>query len=64
MLCGVPAGRRVQSGSDFRTLLTISPTESPSKAGRPVSISNRTQPNAQTSLARSASCAFACSGLM
>ena len=36
----------------------------PGKAGRPVSISKSTHPNAHTSEVRSAACPFACSGDM
>jgi hypothetical protein len=61
---GTSGGSRVQSGSLLMTLASVSPMSSPSKGLRPVSISNSTQPNAQTSLRLSADRPFACSGLM
>ncbi len=61
---GSAAGSAVQSGSPRRIAASVSETSSPSNARFPVSISNSTQPNAQTSLRLSAARPFACSGLM
>jgi CIC family chloride channel protein len=61
---GVPAGKAFQSGSTFRTDPRTSLTDSPSNARRPLSISYRTQPNAQTSDVRSTCWPRACSGLI
>src|SRR5215471_15206890 len=61
---GVSAGSRVQSGSLLITAASVSVTSSPGNARVPVSISYSTQPNAHTSLRRSAGRPFACSGDM
>ena len=56
------------SASQFGSRVTIAPrtsvTVSPANAGRPISISNATQPNAQTSARLSTGFPRACSGLM
>ena len=61
---GSVAGNAVQSGSDLTTDEMISVASSPSNAFLPVSISNSTQPNAQTSVRLSTARPRACSGLM
>ena len=61
---GVSAGSVAQSGSFSRMPATMSERVLPSKARRPVSISNSTQPNAQMSVRRSTGAPRACSGLM
>jgi len=60
----VSEGSAPQSGSARSTAASVSEIVSPANNGRPVSISRRTQPNAQTSLRVSAARPFACSGLM
>ena len=64
MLAGVCAGRALQSGSRSRIAAIVSETVSPRNAGRPVSISYSTQPNAQMSVRLSTAFPRACSGLM
>ena len=61
---GASGGKAFQSGSRASTEASTSDTSSPSNARLPVSISNRTHPNAQMSLRLSAARPFACSGLM
>ena len=58
------AGRADQSGSPLITAAKVSATVSPANARRPVTISYRTHPKAQTSVLRSAGFPRACSGLM
>ena len=62
--CGTSAGSASQFGSRRTTAPSTSVLSSPSNARLPVSISYRTQPNAQMSQRLSASCPFACSGDM
>src|SRR4051812_44988114 len=57
-VCGVSAGSLAKLGSLLSTLARVSLTVSPANAGTPVSISYRTQPNAQTSERLSAACPF------
>ena len=64
MLAGVCAGRALQSGSRSRIAAIVSEIVSPRNAGRPVSISYNTQPNAQMSVRLSTGFPRACSGLM
>ena len=59
---GVAAGSFSSAGVSRITDASVSVTVSPPNAGRPVSISNSTQPNAQTSDRLSADRPFACSG--
>ena len=61
---GVVGGSASHGGDFVRTKASVSETSSPSKARLPVSISNRTHPNAQMSLRLSAGRPFACSGDM
>jgi len=58
------SGRRSQSGSVLRMAARVSERVSPGKAGRPVSISNKTQPKAQMSVRLSTALPRVCSGLM
>ena len=57
-------GSNDHSTSRASTNANTSDGVSPGNARRPVSISNRTQPNAKMSLRRSALCPRACSGAM
>jgi hypothetical protein len=59
---GTVEGSAVKSGSRWRTIESVSETSSASEARIPVSISKRTQPNAQTSVRLSTSFPRACSG--
>lgn len=61
---GVPTGRVSKRGSTRSTFDSVREMSSSSNARLPVSISNRTQPNAQRSLRRSAGLPRACSGLI
>ena len=61
---GSLGGSSVQSGSSSSTDAIVTATSSPANARRAVSISYRTQPNAQTSLRLSTTRPLACSGLM
>ena len=56
--------KRCQAASALKTPPRISPKVSPSNAARAVSISYNTHPNAHTSVVRSVSLPFACSGDM
>ena len=64
MLSGVVAGKSAQSGSRSRIAAMWSETVSPGNAIWPVSISYKTQPNAQTSARLSTALPRACSGDM
>ena len=64
MAGGVSAGSRDQSGSTFSTDASVSETDSPANAWRPLSISYSTAPNDQISERRSAALPLACSGDM
>jgi hypothetical protein len=64
MPAGTSGGSARQSGSSFSTDAIACETVSPSNARRPVSISNRTAPNAHRSVRRSTGRPAACSGLM
>ena len=62
---GVAAGSAAQSGSRSRIAASdVGDSSSPANAGRPVSISYSTQPNAQMSVRLSTAWPRACSGLM
>ena len=61
---GMSGGSAFQSGSFVSVAAMTSDSVSPSNGVRPVSIANRTQPNAQMSVRLSTSCPRACSGLM
>jgi hypothetical protein len=61
---GVAAGSACQSGSRSTVAAMISPSVSPRNAVLPVSISYRTQPNAQMSVRVSTGFPHACSGDM
>jgi serine/threonine protein kinase len=61
---GVDPGSRLHSGSRSRMAASASLTVWPANARRPVSSSNRTQPNAQMSARVSTGMPRACSGLM
>src|SRR5262245_30886419 len=61
---GTSAGSALQSGSPLMIDASTTATSSPSNAGLAVSISYRTQPNAQRSLRLSAALPRACSGDM
>ena len=61
---GVLTGSSCQSGSCSMILTSTSESVSPANARCPVSISNSTQPNAQTSVRLSTASPRACSGLM
>jgi hypothetical protein len=57
-------GTPARSGSCFNAAARISPTSSPRKSGRPVSISYSRQPKDQMSVRASSSLPEACSGDM
>jgi hypothetical protein len=61
---GVAGGSSDQSGSFISTIASVSETSSPVDGRRPVSISYRTQPNAQMSARLSTALPRACSGAM
>ena len=63
-LDGVDGGSAFQSGSRSRIFAIVSEVVAPGNARRPVSISYKTQPNAQISVRASTACPRACSGLM
>src|SRR5579863_5781475 len=61
---GVGAGSALQSGSTFKTIASVSVTDSPGNARFPLSNSNSTAPNDQISQRRSTVLPRACSGAM
>ena len=61
---GTSCGTALQSGSRVRMFESVSEIVPPAKADRPVNMSNRVQPNAQTSARLSIGLPRACSGLM
>ena len=61
---GVVLGSVSHAGSLLITSARMCPVVSPLKSARPLSISNRTTPNAQMSVRVSVACPAACSGLM
>src|SRR5215471_21641412 len=64
MTGGVVGGSAFQSGSFVMTNANVCEIVSPAKSDVPVSISQRTTPNAHTSARLSTGCPVACSGAM
>ena len=64
MMGGPSCGTALQSGSRVRIFESVSEIVPPAKADRPVNMSNKLQPNAQTSARLSIGLPRACSELM